>query len=136
MQNRIRLNRRELLSGVAGIIAFTHVVPSSALGSDGGIAASERITMGAIGVGGRGRKIMEALIGRKDCRMVAVCDVDSRRLDQARDIVNSRYGNSDCAAYSDYRELLARDDIDAVLIASPDQWHGHHCSELSSNCLY
>jgi predicted dehydrogenase len=77
--------------------------------------------MGAIGVGGWGKKTMEALIGRPDCRMLAVCDVDSRRLIQARDIVNAQYGNSDCAAYGDYRELLARDDIDAILIASPDQ---------------
>ena len=121
MDENIRPNRRQLLSGIAGTIALPHVVASSALGKAGSPAASERITMGAIGVGGRGKKIMEALIGRSDCRMLAVCDVDSRRLIQARDIVNAQYGNSDCAAYGDYRELLARDDIDAVLIASPEQ---------------
>jgi predicted dehydrogenase len=123
MGENIQLNRRQLLSGIAGAIALPHVVASSALGKAGSTAASERITMGAIGVGGRGKMIMEALIGRSDCRMLGVCDVDSRRLDQARDIVNSKYDNPDCAAYADYRELLARDDIDAVLIASPDQWH-------------
>ena len=123
MHKIIRPNRREVLSGIAGMIALPHVMASSALGRAGNAAASERVTMGAIGVGGRGRKIMEALIGRNDCRMLAVCDVDSRRLDQARDIVNTKYGNSDCAVYGDYRDILARDDIDAVLIASPDQWH-------------
>jgi hypothetical protein len=123
MNRMIHPSRREVLSGIAGIVTFPNVVASSALGTAGAAAATERITMGAIGVGGRGRKIMEALIGRKDCRMVAVCDVDSGRLKQARDIVNNKYGNSDCAAYRDYRELLTRDNIDAVLIASPDQWH-------------
>lgn len=123
MGRNIRLNRRQLLSGIAGTIALPHVVTSSVLGKAGAPAASERITMGTIGAGGRGKQIMEALTGRPDCRMLAVCDVDSSRLDKAREIVNNRYGNSDCAAYADYRELLARDDIDAVLIASPDQWH-------------
>jgi hypothetical protein len=112
-----------MLSGIAGMIAFPHLVASSALGKAGTAAASERVATGAIGVGGRGRQILQALMGRPDCRMLAVCDVDSRRLDQARDIVNSKYGNADCAAYADYRELLIRDDIDAVLIASPDHWH-------------
>ncbi|MBL7189606.1 MAG: Gfo/Idh/MocA family oxidoreductase, partial [Phycisphaerae bacterium] len=123
MERSIRLSRRQLLSAIAGTIALPHVVASSALGGAGAAAPSERITMGTIGVGGRGRQILQALMGRPDCRMLAVCDVDSRRLNQASDIVNSKYGNSDCAAYADYRELLARDDIDAVLIASPDQWH-------------
>ncbi len=131
MHRIIRPNRREVLSGIAGIITFPNIITSSVLGRAGNVAASERITMGTIGVGGRGRKIMEALIGRKDCRMVAVCDVDSRRLDRARVIVNSNNGNWDCAAYSDYRDLLARDDIDAVLIASPDQWHVLHSVEAA-----
>ena len=123
MHDIIRPSRREVLSGIAGVIAFPHVVASSALGRTGTAAASERVATGAIGVGGRGRQILQALMGRSGCRMLAVCDVDSRRLDQARDIVNSKYGNADCAAYADYRELLIRDDIDAVLIASPDHWH-------------
>ena len=123
MHGAIRPSRREMLSGIAGMIAFPHLVASSALGKAGTAAASERVATGAIGVGGRGRQILQALMGRPDCRMLAVCDVDSRRLDQARDIVNSKYGNADCAAYADYRELLIRDDIDAVLIASPDHWH-------------
>ncbi|MHC4434862.1 MAG: Gfo/Idh/MocA family protein [Planctomycetota bacterium] len=123
MNKDVRLNRREFVSGIAGILTFPHVVASSALGRAGAAAASQTVSMGAIGIGGRGRQILQALMGRSDCRMLAVCDVDSGRLDQARDIVNSKYDNSHCAAYSDYRDLLVRDDIDAVLIASPDQWH-------------
>ncbi|UCF15230.1 MAG: Gfo/Idh/MocA family oxidoreductase [Phycisphaerales bacterium] len=123
MNEDVRLNRRELLSGIAGALTFPYVVASSALGRGGTAPASQTVATGAIGIGGRGKQILQALMGRPDCRMLAVCDVDSRRLEQARNIVNSKYGNSDCAAYADYRELLARDDIDAVLIASPDQWH-------------
>jgi len=123
MYKSVRLNRRQLLSGIAGAIVFPYLVPSSAIGGSGTVAASETITMGTIGVGGRGKQIMQALMGQPGCRMVAVCDVDSKRLNQARDIVNTKYGDSDCSAYCDYRELLWRSDIDAVLIASPDQWH-------------
>jgi predicted dehydrogenase len=79
--------------------------------------------MGSIGVGGQGKPVMRSLMGRPDCRMLAVCDVDAKRLNQARDIVNAQYGNQDCATYGNFRELLAREDIDAVLIATPDQWH-------------
>jgi predicted dehydrogenase len=118
-----KLNRRQLLSGLVASVTVPYIIPSSAPGKSNNISPSNRITMGTIGVGGRGKKIMEALVGRSDCRMLAVCDVDSRRLRQARDIVNSKYDNSDCRVYRDYRELMARDDIDAVLIASPDQWH-------------
>ena len=123
MDTNMQLNRREFLSGIADILTFPPVVASSALGRAGTATASQTVATGAIGIGGRGRQILQALMGHSDCRMLAVCDVDSRRLYQARNIVNSKYGNSDCTAYSDYRELLARDDIDAVLIASPDQWH-------------
>ncbi|MHC4627803.1 MAG: hypothetical protein ACYTDV_12535 [Planctomycetota bacterium] len=90
MNKDVRLNRREFVSGIAGILTFPHVVASSALGRAGAAAASQTVSMGAIGIGGRGRQILQALMGRSDCRMLAVCDVDSGRLDQARDIVNSK----------------------------------------------
>lgn len=118
-----KLSRREFLSRSACLAVFPYVVSSSALGDAGGEAASSRITMGAIGVGGRGKQVMQSLMGQPGCRMLAVCDVDAKRMNQARDMVNTQYGNQDCATYGDYRELLAREDIDAVLIASPDQWH-------------
>jgi predicted dehydrogenase len=79
--------------------------------------------MGCIGVGGQGKQVMRSLMGQPGCRMLAVCDVDAKRLNGARDIVNAQYGNQDCATYGNFRELLAREDIDAVLIATPDQWH-------------
>jgi predicted dehydrogenase len=62
-------------------------------------------------------------MGHRNCRIVAVCDVNANRLEEARKIVNEHYGSTDCATYTDYREVLARAEIDAVSIATPDQWH-------------
>jgi predicted dehydrogenase len=132
------MNRRGFLRRgaglVAGVITFPYVVPSSCLGKAGPagrIAPSNRIVMGCIGVGGQGTRGMAGgiwapeggFIGRAEVQVVAVCDVDDRHKNKARDIVNKKYGNKDCAAYRDFRELLARDDIDAVLIATGDRWH-------------
>jgi len=116
-------DRRQFLSGLIASVVVPHVVPSSVLGKTKSVAPSNRITMGSIGVGGRGKQVMRSLMGQQGCQMLAVCDVDADRLNEARHIVNDRYGNADCVAYEDFRRLLARSDIDAVLIASPDQWH-------------
>jgi len=117
------LSRREFLASGMSLLALPYAVSSSALGQAGSVAPSNRVTMGTIGTGGRGKQVMRSLMGRPGCAMLAVCDVDGKRLNEARGIVNAQYGNQDCAAYGDYRDLLARADIDAVLIASPDQWH-------------
>jgi predicted dehydrogenase len=79
--------------------------------------------MACIGVGGRGKQNLQSFIGHKNCRIVAVCDVNANRVEEAQKIVTNRYGNADCATYRDYREVLARGDIDAVSIATPDAWH-------------
>jgi len=114
-----------------GIAAMPTVITSSALGGRGRPPASERIVMGIIGAGGQGTQGMAGgiwapeggFIGQSRVQFVAVCDVNAHRRSQARDLVNQRYGNQDCAAYGDFRDLLARDDIDAVLIATGDRWH-------------
>jgi predicted dehydrogenase len=106
------------------VAAFPYVVPSSVLGKNGTTAASERTTIGFIGVGDHGIKMnLRTFLGQPDAQVVAVCDVDTDHLIAARDIVNEKYGNKDCATYKDFRELLARDDIDAVMISTPDHWH-------------
>ena len=88
------------------------------------MAPGERIVMGAIGVGGRGSSDLRWMLGESDVRFVAVCDVRRASRERARNAVNGKYGNKDCAAYRDIRELLAkRTDIDAVLIATGDRWH-------------
>jgi len=121
------ISRRQFLRRatgvVAGIISFPWVIPSSALGKAGSISPSNRVTMGCIGVGWQGGINMESFLAHKDCRIIAVCDVDKNHLQEAVNTVNGHYRNKDCATYSDFRELLARDDIDAVSIGLPDHWH-------------
>ena len=121
------ISRRQFLktaTGVAaGAIAFPYYVPSSALGNDGGVAASNRIVMGAIGVGGQGTGDMRGFMGKQQVQMVAVCDVDKAHRDRAKGLVDKKYGNSDCKTYLDFRDVIGRGDLDAVMLAMPDQWH-------------
>jgi len=123
-----RVTRRYFLKGASvtaiGAIGFPYVVSSSSLGNAGTVAASERITLGFIGVGGHGRSVnLKNFLGNADAQAVAVCDVDPDNLNIARDMVNKKYGNRDCATYSDFREVIAQNDIDAVMISTPDHWH-------------
>ena len=87
--------------------------------------------MGAIGVGGQGTRHVGGgiwvqgggFLSKPQVQFVAVCDVNARRRDNARNIVNKYYGNNDCAVYHDFREIVAREEIDAMLVATPDHWH-------------
>jgi len=119
--------RREFLkraaAGAAGLAGFPYLVRSSALGKEGNVAASERIVMGCIGVGGQGTGNMRGFLGKKEVQVVAVCDVDKKQRDQAKKIVDDRYKNSDCKTYVDFREVIDRKDIDALSLAMPDHWH-------------
>lgn len=123
---RSKVNRRDFLkktTGVAaGALAFPYVVPASVLGA-GGVAPSERITMGCIGVGARGGGNMRSFLGRNQVRILAVCDVDQERRRSAKGQVDKKYQNNDCSMYADFRELIQRDDIDALSLALPDHWH-------------
>jgi predicted dehydrogenase len=103
-------------------MALPVVVPSSVFGQN---APGERITVGCIGVGRMGMGDLKEALGFKQVRVVAVCDVDVKRVKNAQATVDSRYGerSGSCAGYGDYRDLLARDDVDAVQIATPDHWH-------------
>jgi predicted dehydrogenase len=114
---------RDATGAAAGAVAFPYIINSSALGANGVPAASERITMGCIGVGWQGGSNMGQFLGQNDCRIVAICDVDKNTLRGAVNEVNDTYGNKDCAGYDDYRELLARSDIDTVSLGLPDHWH-------------
>ena len=126
MQSRQANNRREFLKSLAGTAAaagFPTIIPASALGADGNVPPSDRIVMGSIGVGGQGGGHLRSLLNYNDVRVVAVCDVQGTRRQSAKKSVDARYGEDTCAPYNDFRELLARPDIDAVLIAVPDHWH-------------
>jgi predicted dehydrogenase len=129
MKNR-KITRRRFLKGTAAI-SLPYFVVSSAVGKAGTVAASNRIVMGAIGVGGQGTRHVGGgiwvqgggFLSKPEVQFVAVCDVNANHRNRARDIVNKYYKNNDCASYNDFRELTARGDIDAVLVATPDHWH-------------
>ena len=129
-----RITRRTFIKSTAAV-ALPYAIASSAIGAGARPAASERIVMGAIGTGGQGTRHIGGgiwvqgggFLSRPQVQFVAVCDVNAHNRNNARDIVNKHYGNSDCAAFNDFRELVAREDIDAVLVATPDHWHALPC---------
>jgi len=121
--NHARTSRRQFLQAATLAVAAPYVIPSSALGADGRPPASGRIVMGTIGTGGQGTGDMHGFMGFPEVQMVAVCDPAADHRENAVNGVNERYNNKDCKPYNDFRELLARDDIDAVLIGTPDHWH-------------
>jgi predicted dehydrogenase len=123
---QLQTSRREFLKRTgAGATALSaaYFVPAHVLGGGGAVPPSDKIVMGTIGVGGMGRANTEMFLAQPDTQVVAVCDVDARHLACGQKIVNDHFGNDDCAAYADFRELLAREDIDAVVVATPDHWH-------------
>ena len=136
------MKRRDFLkaAGVAGI-GVPSIIASSALGADGRPAAGDRIVMGCIGLGGQGDRDMRSFLGDKRVQVVALCDVDSGSTDYEREwhrgiapaklAVEKRYGDEKRSGAhkgvfttGDFRELLARTDVDAVTCATPDHWHG------------
>ena len=118
------LSRRQFLRRAATAAAVPLIVPGSVLGLRGAVAPSNRIVFGAIGVGNRARDTLPTFLAFPDIQYVAVCDCRADRLKSAKEIVDRHYGNPDCQAYEDFRDLLARKDVDAVSIATGNRWHG------------
>jgi predicted dehydrogenase len=123
-QNAVQ--RRQFLKtalSASAAIAMPQIIPSSALGLDGAIAPSERIVVGGIGIGNRGTYDLGCFLEQKDVQFVAVCDVKESRRTAVKKMADDQYGNHDCDMVGDFRELLDRSDIDAVLIATGPNWH-------------
>ncbi|MEK6261075.1 MAG: Gfo/Idh/MocA family oxidoreductase [Planctomycetota bacterium] len=122
-----RLPRRQFLkttlSAAGAAVLAPTIIPSSALGLDGTTAPSERVVVGGIGIGNRGTYDLSCFLEQKDVQFVAVCDVKEKRRTAVKKIADERYGNESCETYLDYREILDRSDIDAVLIATGPNWH-------------
>jgi len=119
-------SRRDLLklsltAGAAG--AISSMLPAGFSTARAASAPNEKITLGVIGIGPRCTYDLKAMLALPDVRCVAIADVQASRRDAGKTLVDSTYGNSDCKLYRDFRELLARKDIDAVLIATGDRWH-------------
>jgi hypothetical protein len=121
-----RTSRREFIKAaglVSAAVALPTFIPASALGRGDTVAPSERIRVGGIGLGNQGGGDFGTFLGRTDVQYLAVCDVRKNVRDSKKAQVDERYKSKDCAAYNDFRELLAREDIDAVHVATPDHWH-------------
>lgn len=134
MSKRILTRRKFLKATVtasAAAIAAPTIIPSSVLGADGAVAPSNRITLGLIGVGDHGTNVdLKGFLHQKDAQIVATCDVDTTLIDRSKKLVggtySERYGVSNYKGIytsQDWRELVARDDIDAICVATPDHWH-------------
>jgi Oxidoreductase family, NAD-binding Rossmann fold/Oxidoreductase family, C-terminal alpha/beta domain len=127
MSQKKRSTRREFLEtasvGAGAAFGVPFIITSSALGNSERPAASDRIVMGGIGIGNMGRGDQWGFLNRKDVQYVAMCDVREQVRERSKATIDGHYGNRDCKAYNDFRELLARPDIDAVHIATPDHWH-------------
>src|SRR5512146_637514 len=109
----------------AGSVILPQIIPSSAFGRGAGTAPSDRLVMGSIGTGSQGTSNLNDFLRLGDSvQFVALCDVDSKNLARAKDIVDKNYKNTDCRTYSDFREFLEKEKLDAVSIALPDHWHG------------
>ncbi len=113
------LTRRAFLRQALPLAAAPWIIPASAFGSPGRTAPGSRVVVAAIGLG----FAWDMFVRRPDVQFVAVCDVRKERRDGGKDLVDSYYQNHDCRTYNDFREVLARPDIDAVYIATPDHWH-------------
>jgi len=116
-------SRRSFLKKSALAASFPLLVPSSVLGLGSTTAPSNRIVLGGIGLGPRGRQVLRAFLKQSDCQFVAIADPQRGRREHVKRTADRAYQNTDCAAYGDMGEVLSRDDIDAVVIATGDRWH-------------
>jgi predicted dehydrogenase len=124
---KTNLTRRDFLRSTAtaalAATALPALVPASALGRGGAVAANSRIGLAIIGAGPQGRGVLGGFLGQPNCRVVALADVMMSSREECRRQVNGHYKNEDCAVHADFRQVLARPDVDVVLIATPDHWH-------------
>jgi predicted dehydrogenase len=135
MKQKKKMNRRQFVKKTSGALfsaaVFPTIIPANILGKEGNISPGDKITIGCIGVGGMGTGNMRGFLEKEESRIIAVCDVDRSHRNRAKEMVNNAYKSKDCATYNDFRELLARKDIDAVMMATPDQWHGIICVQAA-----
>ena len=126
MANKKTVSRRRFLKTTlqaGAAVGVPYIVPSAALGLGGATPPSDRISVAGLGIGSRGARDLESFLSQKDVEFRAICDVRNERREAIKSRADKHHGNSDCAMYSDMNDLWARDDIDAVLIATGDRWH-------------
>ncbi len=127
------MSRRTFMAGLGAASAAPFIIPSTALGADGSVAPSEKVNIGLIGCGGQGNGVMGAAMGQKNTVVTALCDVNENNLRNTKKKVDERYGNEDCRTFADFREVCALDDLDAIIIGTPDHWHALIAIEAANN---
>jgi hypothetical protein len=128
-----RPSRREFLKTSAAALGFPTIIKSSALGADGATAPSARITMGVAGWGMQAPSNTQNFLRQADVQVIAACNIDQNHMASALKTINEKYGNTDCRAYKDYREMMSQKDIDTVMLAVPDNWHALMSTEAARN---
>ncbi len=125
-QTRTKVSRRRFLQTTAAAastaIAAPMVVPARALGRDGNVAPSERVTLAGLGIGARGNYVLDCFMEEAETQFVAIADVREERRQAVREKTEAKYGKG-VKMYRDFREMLQDESIDAVLIATGDRWH-------------
>ncbi len=116
-------SRRAFIKTTGLAVGAPLILPSGLLQAK----ANSRVQMGFIGMGKQNRGLLDGFMGDGSVRALAVAEVDRTRRQAAKEQVDRKYGNGDCKAYNDFRELTAREDLDAVCIATPDHWHAYQC---------
>lgn len=129
MKNSI--SRRQFIKTAASAAgSFPYISTRVAAGL---VAPSKRVALGVIGLGIQGVGNMRNFLGHPEIQVIAVCDVHAEQRAKGKQVVDTHYGNTNCAAYADFRELIARKDIDAVQITTPDHWHALIAVEAARN---
>ncbi len=126
-----RISRRSFLGRAGVALAFPAIIPASARGADGNVAPSNRIALGFVGTGDHGVHMnLMNFLPQPDAQVVALCDVDAARVSAAKGVVEDHYATNTsqgtfkgCSTTSDWREIVKRDDVDAVVVSTPDHWH-------------
>ena len=125
------INRRVFMKQTLGAAALPAMLPASSLGGEGRVAPSNRISIGLIGLGSHGVGVnLKSFLHQPDAQIVALCDVDAQRLERARQVAEKHYAQrahngtfKGFFATGDWREIVEREDIDAVCVSTPDHWH-------------
>jgi predicted dehydrogenase len=117
------ISRKRFLGGVASALTVPYFIPARALGRDGAVAPSNRVGVGVIGLGDRGNYHLSVLSAFKEAQVVSVCDVRGGQAEKVCRGFREKTGTTGCVATQDFREILARADIDAITVAAPENWH-------------
>lgn len=133
MQTDRRKFLKKIGAAAAGAGLFPVIVKASALGRNGHVAPSDRITMVMIGSGGQGRHNLRNLMNIPGVQPVAVCDVVDEQAERGKKMIDDRLGNNDCRVYKDFREIIVKEKPDTAIIATPDHWHMLLACEAANN---